>query len=105
MKKNPVNLSRIKSGSPAKAILEKEPAITANFTVRQDANPVSRKKKLVRYQANPEPDWGPKARAAAGEELTLTERRKRGINKAKWRKNKRHQVCVFYVLKMSCLPM
>ena len=33
------------------------------FTIRADANPKSRQLGLLRYQANPEPDWGPKPKA------------------------------------------
>ena len=35
----------------------------ACFTVRKDANPLSRLLKLARFPENPEANWGPKARA------------------------------------------
>uniref|UniRef100_A0AAV2LRA1 C3H1-type domain-containing protein n=1 Tax=Knipowitschia caucasica TaxID=637954 RepID=A0AAV2LRA1_KNICA len=38
----------------------------ACFTVREDANPESRKQHLSRFQENPQAFWGPKARAKAG---------------------------------------
>ena len=53
----------MKPGTPTLAILSKEPSIKADFTVRDDANPDSRKSGLLRWQVNPEPDWGPKPRA------------------------------------------
>ena len=34
-----------------------------SFEIRNDANPPSRQSKLVRFPGNPEPNWGPKARA------------------------------------------
>ncbi|XP_076309693.1 tRNA methyltransferase 1 isoform X2 [Tachypleus tridentatus] len=46
---------KLEEGSPAKIILDKKP--------RQDANPSSRQQNLLRFQINPEPHWGPKARA------------------------------------------
>lgn len=40
--------------------------LEACFTVREDANPQSRKRHLTRFQENPQAFWGPKARANAG---------------------------------------
>ena len=37
--------------------------VEACFSVRKDANPPSRIQKLARFPENPEPNWGPKARA------------------------------------------
>ena len=40
------------------------PMVTeVNLTSHPDANPDSRRQKLVRFQTNPEKNWGPKARA------------------------------------------
>lgn len=36
----------------------------ADFKIHKDAEPPSRKIKLVRYQQNPEKNWGPKPRAS-----------------------------------------
>uniref|UniRef100_A0A8C7JWG7 tRNA (guanine(26)-N(2))-dimethyltransferase n=1 Tax=Oncorhynchus kisutch TaxID=8019 RepID=A0A8C7JWG7_ONCKI len=41
-------------------------SLQACFDVREDANPQSRRRHLTRFQENPEPFWGPKARANAG---------------------------------------
>ncbi len=40
-------------------------------------------------QINPEPDWGPKARAGPGADVTLEERRLRGMARKAKRVNKR----------------
>ncbi|XP_077183391.1 tRNA (guanine(26)-N(2))-dimethyltransferase isoform X2 [Paroedura picta] len=65
-KLNPVKRERLSENSPAACILSVEPKLQASFTVRADANPNSRKQGLKRFQLNPEPNWGPKARAKAG---------------------------------------
>ncbi|KAJ1958481.1 RNA methyltransferase tRNA(m5U54)methyltransferase [Dipsacomyces acuminosporus] len=54
--------SKITEGSPADKILSKEATTKVDFTQHKDANPESRRIKLVRYQINPEKNWGPKAR-------------------------------------------
>lgn len=41
-------------------------SMDACFTVRDDANPQSRKLHLTRFQENPQAFWGPKARAKSG---------------------------------------
>lgn len=41
-------------------------SLEACFTVREDANPQSRRRHLTRFQENPQAFWGPKARAKAG---------------------------------------
>eukprot|EP00047_Mylnosiga_fluctuans_P012301 m.25284 g.25284 ORF g.25284 m.25284 type:complete len:645 (-) comp4140_c0_seq2:811-2745(-) len=46
----------------ATRLLAKEPTIQADFTLRADANPDSRKAGLARFPEHP-PNWGPKARA------------------------------------------
>ncbi|XP_072255575.1 tRNA (guanine(26)-N(2))-dimethyltransferase isoform X2 [Pyxicephalus adspersus] len=84
-KQNPVKRERLSETSPAHHILGTEPRIQANFEVREDANPKSRKMGLKRFQENPEANWGPKARANArgGISITLEERRKQHQNKRK----------------------
>ena len=49
VKDHPVKAERLTAGSPAKAILSKEPTVTANFELHPDANPASRKKGLLRW--------------------------------------------------------
>ncbi|KAI8138257.1 N2,N2-dimethylguanosine tRNA methyltransferase [Fennellomyces sp. T-0311] len=63
VKKKPVVMSNIAENSPARAILAKEPSIKVDFTRHPDAKSESKTIKLVRYQQNPTPNWGPKARA------------------------------------------
>uniref|UniRef100_A0A7N8WSQ6 tRNA (guanine(26)-N(2))-dimethyltransferase n=1 Tax=Mastacembelus armatus TaxID=205130 RepID=A0A7N8WSQ6_9TELE len=57
----------------------------ACFTVREDANPQSRKRHLTRFQENPQAFWGPKARARAGggSSTDLQDKRKKCQNKRK----------------------
>ncbi|KAI7860977.1 N2,N2-dimethylguanosine tRNA methyltransferase [Circinella umbellata] len=63
VKKHPVTMANIAENSPARAILAKEPSIEVDFTRHPDAVSKSQSVKLVRYQLNPTPNWGPKARA------------------------------------------
>lgn len=56
-------VKRRKESSPGAAILSKEPIVQVSFKEIPEVNPLSRKKKLLRYQANPEANWGPKPRA------------------------------------------
>jgi tRNA (guanine26-N2/guanine27-N2)-dimethyltransferase len=51
------------TASAADRILSQESQIKVDFTIHPQANPESRKQKLVRFQENPEKNWGPKARA------------------------------------------
>lgn len=46
-------------GTPAFNIRSKAIASEIDFSLRPDANPTSRKNKLLRFQMNPEPFWGP----------------------------------------------
>ncbi|GAA6062517.1 hypothetical protein JCM10212_001567 [Sporobolomyces blumeae] len=64
IKENPVKMSNVKDGSPAKAMLAK----AQTYTVSLKSHPGVHKAlldniKLVRYQMNPQANWGP-ARAA-----------------------------------------
>eukprot|EP00118_Oscarella_pearsei_P012797 m.96803 g.96803 ORF g.96803 m.96803 type:complete len:518 (+) comp36924_c0_seq3:90-1643(+) len=63
IKDNPVNWKKISERSPSAVFLSKERSIEANFTVRADADPPSRRKGLLRFQENPEANWGPKSKA------------------------------------------
>ena len=62
-KLNPVK--RKKENSPGAAILSKEIVMQVSFEAKPGANPASRQKKLLRYQENPEANWGPKPRYSA----------------------------------------
>ncbi|KAH6918541.1 guanine-N2--methyltransferase [Coprinopsis sp. MPI-PUGE-AT-0042] len=65
IKANPVKLEKVSANSPARALLAKEPSFAADFTKHPDSVTPSGKVKLVRYQENPTPNWGP-ARKATG---------------------------------------
>ncbi|XP_036598028.1 tRNA (guanine(26)-N(2))-dimethyltransferase [Trichosurus vulpecula] len=84
-KENPVKRERLSETSPAFHILKVEPRFQANFSIRDDANPSSRQLGLQRFQANPEANWGPKARARSGGKasLELAEKRQQLQNKRK----------------------
>ncbi|XP_034544045.1 tRNA (guanine(26)-N(2))-dimethyltransferase [Notolabrus celidotus] len=84
-KANPVKREKLSEMSPAFKILSAEPSMEACFTIREDANPQSRKRHLTRFQENPQAFWGPKARANAGGGISfdLQDRRKKGQNKRK----------------------
>jgi len=49
--------------APIDHLLSREIATSVSLEPHPDANPESRKQKLVRFQANPEKHWGPKAKA------------------------------------------
>lgn len=80
---HPVNANRLKDGSTAKSILAKDPELVANFAPHPEANPASRTNGLVRWQINPEKDWGPKPRATRScKTETVDDRRTKGERKA-----------------------
>ncbi|XP_068607214.1 tRNA (guanine(26)-N(2))-dimethyltransferase [Brachionichthys hirsutus] len=84
-KVNPVKREKLSEASPAFKILSSKPSLQACFTVREDANPQSRKLRLMRFQENPQAFWGPKARARAGGGISteLQDKRKKFQNKRK----------------------
>ncbi|XP_060943964.1 tRNA (guanine(26)-N(2))-dimethyltransferase [Limanda limanda] len=84
-KSNPVKREKLSETSPAFKILSTEPSLEACFTVREDANPQSRKRHLRRFQENPQAFWGPKARAKAnsGISTSLKDKREKNQNKRK----------------------
>ncbi|KAJ1564589.1 tRNA methyltransferase 1 [Nowakowskiella sp. JEL0078] len=60
---SPPTAKSLEKDAVAKKILAKEKLVLADFTEIKESEPKSRKIKLVRFQENPEKDWGPKARA------------------------------------------
>lgn len=50
-------------GSPGARLLATAPSIEVNFAPHDDAASGAQRRGLVRFQVNPEPNWGPKARA------------------------------------------
>lgn len=77
----------------AKTLLEKECITQISFEEHPDANPKSRKDKLLRFQVNPEPHWGPKARATRKAATEAQDERKK---KAQAKKNK--QVSAYFII-------
>uniref|UniRef100_A0A8C8STQ9 tRNA (guanine(26)-N(2))-dimethyltransferase n=1 Tax=Pelusios castaneus TaxID=367368 RepID=A0A8C8STQ9_9SAUR len=88
---HPVKRERLSNTSPAFHILSVEPTLQASFTIREDANPKSRKQGLKRFQENPQAYWGPKAKARAGGSIStsLQDKRKQNQNKRKERGDER----------------
>lgn len=88
-------------GSPAYNILSREASIEVNFEMHPDANPKSRSESLVRWQKNPERNWGPKPRAKKatdGDDLEQRRLQNQG-------KRKRKDVCFIknYLVKLKIL--
>ncbi|KAJ6630839.1 tRNA methyltransferase [Mycena sp. CBHHK59/15] len=77
IKLHPVKRENLSANSPAHRLLDKELRVEADFTQHPDAIPFTRaaKIKLVRYQENPAPYWGPGTKAVSG---TTGSKRKRG---------------------------
>ncbi|KAI0797923.1 N2,N2-dimethylguanosine tRNA methyltransferase [Abortiporus biennis] len=66
IKTHPVRMDRVSETSPAKALLAKEPKFEANFKHHPKSVTAGSKVKLVRYQMNPTPNWGPGSKASSG---------------------------------------
>lgn len=62
VKRYPVKMEKFPEGASGLKILNVEPSREVDFTYNPLANTPSRRVKLVRYQMNPEKNWGPKAR-------------------------------------------
>lgn len=86
VKRNPVSNKRLTPGSIVKTILDQPQASDVSFIEHPDANPQSRAKGLLRWQTNPEPNWGPKARAKRGHNADLVA--KQAANQGKTKKPK-----------------
>ncbi|KAI0065367.1 N2 N2-dimethylguanosine tRNA methyltransferase [Artomyces pyxidatus] len=65
-KLHPVKMEKIAENSPSRVLLGKEPTTEANFTRHPRTVTPSSKVKLVRYQPNPTPNWGPGTKAQGG---------------------------------------
>lgn len=85
VKKNPINDRHMTDGSVVKEILSKEPLASIEFDFHAQAIPDSKKMGLLRWQKNPQPEWGPKTRAKKSNE-TQAEKRERNQGKRKRRK-------------------
>ena len=89
VRNHPVSADRLLDGSVAQLILSKAPMLNADFSLHPAANPRSRAKGLVRWQLNPNKEWGPKARAARGCNETIQDKMARGEARKAERKAKR----------------
>ncbi|CED83675.1 -dimethylguanosine trna methyltransferase [Phaffia rhodozyma] len=61
--KAPVKMENIKPNSPAAKLLAIEPTATINFTRHPDLTKHISQARLVRFQSNPRPNWGPAGKA------------------------------------------
>lgn len=68
VKKHPINKKREAQETPGCRILAEEPKFEANFNSKRPAP--HEKPKALRFPANPEPNWGPKARAVGNKVKT-----------------------------------
>lgn len=66
VKKHPVRMDKVSETSLARQLLAKEAKTEANFTRHPRSVTQASKVKLVRYQQNPAPNWGPGTKADTG---------------------------------------
>ncbi|KAI9292589.1 N2,N2-dimethylguanosine tRNA methyltransferase [Neoconidiobolus thromboides FSU 785] len=81
VKLNPVKLANFPAGAPGLRILDKENKLQISFEKHDEADPISRNIKLVRYQVNPEKNWGPKARHKRKTEIEVKEENVKMVEK------------------------
>ena len=62
-KLNPTNYTKTTKNEIAKIILEAESKTVISFDLHPEADPNSKKLNLLRFQKNPERNWGPKQRS------------------------------------------
>lgn len=60
-----MSMKRMTDGSVAAAILCRPPTLLADFTEHHKARPNSRIRGLLRFQQNPQRNWGPGTRGRA----------------------------------------
>jgi len=73
IKSHPVRTDKLSPGSPAQVLLSKEASEDTDFTKHPDSVTASSRMKLVRYQQNPTPFWGPGTKAVSGKRKRATE--------------------------------
>ena len=64
---------KLSQGSPTLVLLSKEADTETDFTKHPDSVTASSRVKLVRYQQNPTPFWGPGTRAVSGKRKRAAE--------------------------------
>jgi tRNA (guanine26-N2/guanine27-N2)-dimethyltransferase len=62
IKEHPVNMKKVAEHSPTRTLLSKEGGFSANFTKHPRSVSAAADVKIVRYQQNPLPNWGPGSR-------------------------------------------
>ncbi|KAH9952240.1 N2,N2-dimethylguanosine tRNA methyltransferase [Amylocystis lapponica] len=77
VKLHPVKRENVSETSPTHHLLSKEPTMEANFKHHPQSVTPSSKVKLVRYQTNPTPYWGPGKKAGTGSTTNTSAKRKR----------------------------
>ncbi|KAH9856963.1 N2,N2-dimethylguanosine tRNA methyltransferase [Lenzites betulinus] len=65
VKTHPVKMEKVAENSPTRQLLSKEAKTEANFKRHPESVTASSQVKLVRYQQNPTPNWGPGAKPGA----------------------------------------
>ncbi|KAJ2931359.1 hypothetical protein H1R20_g5737, partial [Candolleomyces eurysporus] len=75
IKTHPVKMDKVSPSSPAAKLLAKEPRLTIDFTSHPDSVTAAGKVKLVRYQENPAPNWGPGKKATGKSNAALKRKR------------------------------
>ncbi|KAF9779174.1 N2 N2-dimethylguanosine tRNA methyltransferase [Thelephora terrestris] len=73
IKIHPVRTDKLSQGSPALVLLSKEAGAETDFTRHPDSVTASSRVKLVRYQQNPAPNWGPASKAVSGKRKRAAE--------------------------------
>ena len=59
---HPVMVDRMPDSSAGRRILAQPCSRDISFEIRNDAEPFSKRREMIRFQVNPEPNWGPKPR-------------------------------------------
>ncbi|KZS99220.1 N2,N2-dimethylguanosine tRNA methyltransferase [Sistotremastrum niveocremeum HHB9708] len=70
---HPVVMKNVPEDSPKRVLLAKEAQVEADFKHHPDSLKATENVKLVRYQQNPEPNWGPGTKAASGKKRKIAE--------------------------------
>lgn len=90
-KEKPARRERLAENSVALTILTKDSVTPVSFALHPHANPVSRQKRLSRFQINPESNWGPGTKSCNMMNHEKPHHLKRKRNQNKHEKNKRRQ--------------
>ncbi|XP_043471373.1 probable tRNA (guanine(26)-N(2))-dimethyltransferase isoform X1 [Leptopilina heterotoma] len=89
LQEKPARRERLAENSVALTILTKDSVTPVSFALHPLANPVSRQKRLSRFQINPESNWGPGTKSCNMMNHEKPHHLKRKRNQNKHEKNKR----------------